>query len=704
MGIEALPHRWMKKAYENHTERGTIYDFGIKYLRKLHETFYNQNMHKIEAYSDKYVPNPFLYQYDLCIFIWNNYYKILKNEIAILRELNQEELADKLLEENCLYGMERYEFLFLAGEMRWPTTILKDGSMHGLFIRDPWAELRAQGVSDEYLKYLISFGGGGQGKTHFSIAFGLMMFDYHMFTLKGARCMISTVNEDKMNSAAFSYLCNLNSSTLPGISLSAGKAKISGGWTLTRPGNKDKAGVFKGILIGNQMNKQSIIDKLTGSHGHPFLCYIIDEAQSTPDPPITAAPNFTMHATDYRIILSGNYGENDDTLANNIEPPQSWDGVDEHTGQWISTTQNGSKAIVLHFNNNLSPGMTTEGARKWPHLPNKTKLDKQYPENRRNLNDLGYRRFWLGWRSDAKANYSVIYEELVKENKANLPLSLSRLLDTFYVFDSAQAEVDRNPVAVCQEGICRDTGKRVFGPVIGYSLNKSTESLKYYRESTEQLLKIIKKNNIKSGHAVHDWTGRPAHPELLADQGFQVEKLIYNKGLPDGKTKDKITNRVLRAIRVDVDDLDFKKDVHKQQWYAHYIAETSIGFAAWLLRQYISVGRVRGINEDLLKQFEGSRSIEKELYSRKYFLKPSNQYGDRFMLEDKMIFRKKFGFSPDVLDLLFQMAWYAFMVAKIPLTNSSSDDKLPEDRESFDNQFNDINNLYQEDGLYELDV
>jgi len=703
MGLEALTSRWQKKAYENHAERGVLYDFGIKYIRELHESFYAQGMHKVEAYSEKYTPNPFLYQYDLCVFIWINYYTILRNEIRILRAQNKEELADEMLEKNTLYGMERFEFLFLAGEMRWPTTIMADGSTHGLYIRDPWAELRARAISDEHLKYIASFGGGGQGKTHFSTATLLMLFDYYMFTLKGARCMLSTVNEDKMNSVGWSYLCNLNSSTRQDISLTAGKAKISGAWTLTRPGNKDKAGVFKGILIGNQMNKQTIVDKLTGSHGHPFLGYVIDEAQSTPDPPVMAAPNFTMNAKDYRIILSGNYGENDDTLANNIEPPQGWENVDENTGQWISTTQNGSKCIVMHFNNNNSPGMTPEGAKKWPHLPNKKKLDAQYPENRRNINDLGYRRFWIGWRADAKANNSVIYEELLKENQAHLPLVLSEVLDTFYTFDSAQAEIDRNPIGICIEGICSVTGSRVFGPSIGLSLRKSTESLKYYQESTAQILDIAKKHNIKSGHAIHDWTGRPAHPELLLNHGFHVEKIIYNKGLPDGKTRDKLTKKIPKAIPVEVDALDYRGDLPAQKLFAHHIAETSIGFAGFLLRQYITAGRVRGINEAFVAQFEGNHGIEKELYSRKYFLKPSNQYGDRFHLEEKRIFRKRYGFSPDILDLLLQMAWYAFMVRRIPLTPIDGDAKVEDNKEQVDGQYDDINSLHAEDDLYALD-
>ncbi len=705
-----LGSTWFSKALEAHSKGiDNIYDYGIKYIRRHRDSFYAAKHHLTKPYDNKYIPNPFRCQYDISMFIWFNYYRILQEEVAMLRELSKRDpkgtsgmQADELLSSRVIYGISRSDFLFAAADMRWPTTILSNGEHHGLFIRDPWSERRVAAISDENYKNAISFGGGGQGKTHVSLAVSLMIFDYFIFTQKGARCMLSTVNKDKLDSVGWAYLCNLNSSTEQGMSLCAGRARIAGDHTLARPTNKDKGGVFKGILIGKQMNGQNIIDKLTGSHGHPFISYIIDEMQSTPDPPIMAAPNYTMHAHDYRILGAGNWGENNDTLAENVKPDIGWDNVDESTGQWISTMKNGSKAIVMHFNNQLSPGMEQDGHKKFPHLPSQKNLDKNYPDkNKRNSNNIAYRRFWIGYRVENADDTTVINDRLVKENFAHLPLSLDRLLHSMFAFDSAPAEIDRNLMVIGREGICSVTKQRVFGAEIPYSLTKATESTKYYHESSAEILSIAKKNNINSGGGIVDWTGRPAHAENLQQMGFTVRRLIYNKGIPDGKTRDKHTNRIEREIPLNI-QLDFKQDMPPEKVCAHHVAENCISLGAFALREYIKAGRFRGINDSIIRYLGGQRSLEDELYNRKFKLKTSRQYGVRFHLEPKDDFKKEYGFSPDLLDCLFQMAYYMLVYRKLPLTPAGNDDNIPQDddEESIEKDHND---LWECDGLEEMD-
>jgi hypothetical protein len=682
---------WFAKAQEaQRLGIDHVYDYGIKYIRVHREQFYAAKEHLVKPYDNKYKPNPFRYQYDLTMFIWLNYYKIIPQEVAILKKLHakspkagHDKEIETLLIDKTLYGLTRSDFLFIAGELRWPTTILSDGSHHGLFIRDPWAELRVGAISDEIHKYTVMFGGGGQGKTLVSLATNLMIFDYFLFTQKGARCMISTVNKDKLNSVAWSYLCNLNSSTQEGVSLYAGKSRIAGDHTLARPNNKDRGGVFKGILIGQSMNPQSIIDKLTGSHGHPFIAYVIDEAQSTPDPPIVAAPNYTMHAGDFRICLAGNWGENNDTLAENCKPDVGWDNVDETTGSWIATTKNGAKAIVLHFNNNLSPGMTEEGHRLYPHLPNQKILDKNYPDQRkRNSKNIAYRRFWVGYRVEEEGEGTVIFDSLVKANAADAPLELERILHSFFSFDSAPAEIDRNLQVMFREGTCKHTKQRVFGVNNVILLRKATESTKYYNESSDELLSNAKKNNINSGGGIVDWTGRPAHAEMLQQKGFEVKKVIYNKGTPDGVRIDRHTKRRERAIRLNI-QLDFKQDLPAEQVCAHHVAENMISLGAWALREYIKAGRVRGINTDLVKYLDGERSLEEELYNRKFKLKTSSIYGQRFHLESKKDFKEQYGFSPDLLDCLFQGALYMLLYRNLPLTPIANDAIINQEDEDY---------------------
>lgn len=699
---------WFAKTLEAHTKGiDNIHDFGIQYLRVHHAEFYDKKFHLAQPYSHDYKPNPYRYQYDLCMFVWINYYKILNEEISILRGFHNkdkkggwEEKINELLTTRTLYGITRTDFMFAAGELRWPSTILSDGAHHGLFIRDPWAERRVDALSDEHKKYVISFGGGGQGKTLVSLAIALMIFDYFIFTQKGARCMISTVNKDKLNSVAWAYLCNIHSATNKGISLYAGRARIAGDHTLARPENKDRGGVFKGILIGNSMNSQSIIDKLTGSHGHPFIMYIMDEIQSTPDAPMTAAPNFTMHAGDSRIIGSGNWGENNDTLANNCKPDIGWDKVDETTGSWIATTQNGAKAIVLHFNNDLSPGMTEEGHRMYPHLPSQKVLDKNYPDAKnRTTSNISYRRFWIGYRVKEAGDSCVIHEDLVKQNMADAPLNLSEITHTFFSFDSAQAEIDRNMCVVFKEGLCASTNQRVFGPHKCHSLTKSTESIKYYTESSKKLLDIAKQNNISSGAAIVDWTGRPAQAELMQANGFVVRRIIYNKGVPDGVRKDKVTNRVEREIRLGIQP-DFKQDVPADRVCAHHVAENLISLGAWALREYIKAGRVRGINESLTAFMRHERSLEDELYHREFYLKTSVIYGQRFQLESKKEFKAKYGFSPEILDCLFQAAYYMLVYRGLPLTPVANDAIVEQSKGDYRSDEDEHSEIWESDLIF----
>lgn len=695
-----LDKTWFLRANEKNGILDSTYGYGIQYLRKWKEQFYGANYHTVSPYHKDYVPNPFRYQYDLTVACWLFYYDILKKEIAILRDQGQDDLADQLSQTQTLYGITRSDFLFAAAEMRWPTSN-EDGTLRGSFVRDPWSERRVDAISDPNYKYVFSFGGGGQGKTHVYLCVLLIIFDYFMFTQKGARCMISTTNEDKLKSVSWAYLGNLNSSTQKNISLTAGRAQNKGGFVLKRPENKDEAGVFKGILVGRQINDQTIVDKLTGTHGHPFIGYIIDEMQSTPAAPLNAAPNFTMHAKGSLILGAGNYGENDDTLAQNIRPIQGWKEVTPETGRWISQCENGAKAIVLHFNNQLSPGMTDEGHKRWPHLPHKAILNQNYPniQLRNAETNIAYRRFWIGWRVETVIGRNILTEKLLDENLANRPLRLKRVLHNFGSFDSAQAEVDRNMFNHLREGICAETGKRVFGPKQLHALTKSTESLRYYRESSSKVYQLCLDSKIKSGALILDWTGRPAHAEQLYELGFETQRLVYNKHLPDGVKVNERTGMPERPIKINV-QLDFKDDVPIENLYAHHIAENLISFGAWLLVEYIKVGRVRGLTEELLKQIQSPRSFDQEFYLREYEFVPHRKYGNRFKLESKDYFKKKYKFSPDILDTLFQAAYYMFMVRNLPLTMDDNDDIIPEDQ---DETVEDSSWMWEGDGLEAFD-
>ncbi len=705
---------WFKSAMQAaKAGRDHIYTHGLISVRNDAKEFYAQGYHKAEPYSPKYIPNPYRYQYDLFVHIWLNFYKILDNEILALRTLAVKERnssfsdkADELLATQTLNGITREDCLFAAAEIRWPTSIDANGGRTGKFVRDPWSERRVKALSHETIKYVAGFGGGGQGKTTVFLGFNLMMFDHYIFTEKGARCLISTTNKDKLNGVSWAYVCNLNRATEDGISLTAGRGKVGGEWTISRPGNKDKAGVFKGLLLGNQINESIIVDKLTGSHGHWFIGYTLDEATSTPQAPLDAALNFTMHAKDFRIQLAANYDSDFDTLGSNIKPEEGWESVTPETGEWITNTKADQPIIVLHFNNDLSPGMTNEGHRLFPYLPSESTLNKNYPkQSSRVLSNLRYRRFWYGWRFNDLCNDKVITERMVIDAGADRPLFLkNNIVDcTFFSFDSAAAELDRNPMMIFDEGKCASTGQRVFGPKNVLQLTKATDSLTYFRESSLEILKICNQQKITSGNGIVDWTGRPGHAEHLHQAGFLVQRMVYNKGLPDGKSIDSITRRVEREIRLGI-QVEFKDDMPVDLICAHHVAENCIGFGAWLCRQYIQCGRLKNINKDMLRLID-SADIEQELYSRSCGFKSSIKHGDRFRLEEKKDFRKKFGFSPDILDCLFQGCFFAFMYRNIPLTPVDTSATVIDIKDK-NNDIEDLNKLHEFGKLeetYELD-
>lgn len=675
-----LSKEWFKRC-KFVSDRGIdhIDTLGIRALEKEFNAFYDEGKHTVSYYTTNYEPNPFRAQYDLLVHCWIKFYDLLKAEIAILKKEKKFDLAEEVELTQKLYGISREDFLFAAAELRWPTTIKPNGARVGKFVRDPWSEKRMIDYSHPTIKYTASFGGGGQGKTTTFSVFSIMMFDHFLLTEKGARCMISTTAEDKLDGVSWPYIINLYQSTEKGISLYAGKGIIKGKHTIQRPNNRDTAGVFKGLLLGSNIKDNSVQDKLTGSHGHPFIAYGLDEAQSTSKAPMVAANNFTLHVRDYRINLAGNYGEDEDTLGSNTRPLGGWGSVDENTEYWETKTETGQPIIVRHFNNNNSPGMDKEILKVFPHMPSEAQLNQKYPSIlSRSMNNPGYRRFWVGFRNEQIENNLVLSSDFISENKADQPLVVKNQRP-FFSFDSAQAELDRNVMLICKAGVCPETNQEIFGPSHFILLKKSTESKRYYRESSAEIIKHINRNGIKSGDGILDWTGRPGHAEHLDQAGFTVERLVYNQGLPDGRRIDAITKRREPPIRLGI-TVDFQNDVPADRICAHHVAETRIDFAAFLLRQYIQAGRCRGINDNLFKNIINERPLEEELYKRKFYFKSSSKHGDRFKLHSKEEFKRRFGFSPDIFDTLLQMAYFAFVKLRIPLThiNSSVNSKLSE--------------------------
>lgn len=691
---------WFKQCAEaSNKGRGNIFAFALRSIREDHKKFYSENLHKVPWFDFRYRPNPFLHQYDLLMYIWIHFPRLLRREIEILKA-DKNGMWEELQMTHTLYGLKRKDFWFAAAQLRWPSQKI-DGSWQGLVIRDPWADRRVNALSSEDETYVMTFGGGGQGKTLVFTAFNVTIFDHFIRTRKGARCLFSTTAKDKIESATWPYLQDLINGTEEGLSLYAGLGKISGDYTIKRPDTKDTAGVIRGILLSNEKNDKAV-HKLTGAHGHEWVNYLIDEIQSTPLAPIKASTNATLRCGGSRIMGAGNYDKDEDSLGKNVVPHKGWDSVTPRTGEWRSTTANGQRAIVLHFNNELSPGMTPEGAKLFPHMPSEKVMVQRFRNpTSRTVDNKDYAMFWMGWRQENVDGDTVLTQKMVIENLADRPLDFKKILHDFGSFDSAQAEGDRNLLGHFQDGIDAQIDERIWGLKELEEKPKSAEGLQYYSDSTQWLAEFLRKRLIKSGGLILDWTGRPAHAELLKTRhGFFSEQLVYNMGVPDGKRVNPVTKRVDKPIII-YEGFDEQGNVDvRRRVYAHQVADNMISLAAYLLQEYVKSGRVRGINKAMMNFLSSAHTIEEEMFSRKFKKKNSKLYGDLIQLVSKDDFKKLYGFSPDLLDLWFQAAYYMFMIRKMPLSPIGGVDQSkefkPEDQEKL---LDDHNNIWKGDAL-----
>jgi hypothetical protein len=288
----------------------------------------------------------------------------------------------------------------------------------------------------------------------------------------------------------------------------------------------------------------------------------------------------------------------------------------------------------------------------------------------------------------------------VTKNMADRPLNLSKINHDFLSFDSAQAEGDRNLLGHFQDGVDVDLEERVWGLHYLEQKQKSAEGLQYYRDSTNWIYGYAKKMKIKSGDLIVDWTGRPAQAEMLKEMEFMSHQLVYNMGVPDGKRTSPVTKRVERPIII-YEGFDESGNVDvRRRVYAHQVADNMISLGAYFLQEYVKSGRVRGMNRAMMNFLSSSHSIEEEMFSRKFKKKVSKLYGDLLQLVSKDEFKEDFGFSPDLMDIWFQAAFYMFMVRKMPLSPINGTDQNivfnPEDTSVL---MDDHNNIWKGDSL-----
>ncbi len=669
---------WLKKILPHAKNRGQIYTHGVHVLKSMCNTFYKREKHKIPKFSQEYEPNPWEYQYDLELFIFINYQKISDAENIRLHdrirredakgEERDTELIEKLwqrldfIKENGVTGLPREEHWWNASEIRWPTTVAKSGEYRGQMIRDPWAQRRIRGLCKGY-NLLFNFGGGMQGKTHTYCGFLITMFDHYVHTQRGAKCSFSTTSETKLKNAAWPAITRLMASSESDCSLVIGQSVVAGDFTVRRVGNKtDTGGVIKGVLLGKSLNESEVIDKLTGAHGHSCYVYLIDECQSTPLAPIKASRNFLMNLAPAWVIGTGNYDKDDDGLGVNVKPVNGWDSVTENTEEWISKSCIGQNAYVMHFSNSLSPAYLNDDlAKKFAHMPNKESEKLAYAtKSERTIESNEYRRMWLGWRSTDFDESSALNLRMVEKAGADQVLTLDPKHEIYHFFslDPNKAQVDRARLSIFADGIDAATKEWVFGIVESIEIPLKPSIIGLNRYVVSEILKHCQRYGIDSG--IMDWSDMNSIYSDLVEAGLNVMPMIYHASIPDGKTRDKYTNRVERKIAVNANT----------NTYAHQKCSNRITLGAYAIREYCKAGKLRGINDAMRGVNPSSdRSLSDELFLRKIetINRINSATGSLFNLDSKEDFKKKHKFSPDIFDTLAQAGYYALVKRGIPI-------------------------------------
>lgn len=669
LSIEQLIHQRHKKfnialqAIKSRVNRMYLYDSLA--VKEVYDKFINL---KQEIYHIEYEADPSKYQYDMELYIFFNYDELKSRELELRKD---KDIGIYLKHGPTLLPREQH--LINAAVIRWPEKETASGKIITTLAPTPWLRDLFFGLSS--YQNVITFGGGGQGKTYGVLAFYAMMFDNFIFTKPGAQCTFSTVSQVKLEGSSWGYVNKLyNAQPDYKFSLYANKAICSTDYTYRRPGidgNKfmKEGGVFKGVLLQAGIKSARVVDKLTGCHDPIARGYLLDEAQSTDPAPLSAYPNMFLHPRYKWFNMNGNYYLDNDVLGLNVEPTVGWSNVDETTHMWESYLRTpserlGHKSLTIHYNNDLSPAITDNNIniKYGSYLPTLKKRDESYPtiESRKTM---AFKRFWNGFRYEQEekdtSRTKIITADIIRDYGCGEPPEIKPLL-IMGSFDSAAASGDRNPFTTFGVGL--KNGYPVVWP-IKVELISHPESLSvYYTHTTDNIIRIMKSYGIKSRHFIMDFTQFTALIEMLAKSGVVCHGLIYHQKCPTKREPNKLTKVMEDVIELPkIPTLSASGFEKSNKSFAHERVRNRITLGAYIFRYFIENGAVRNINADILG---GDNGFEKEILLRTFFIKQIG--GNEIVcIDDKKEFNMKYKFSPDILDTIFQFFYMIYAIFKI---------------------------------------
>jgi hypothetical protein len=598
---------------------GCIYLYGCPVLAKLKE----ERDRMVEESDGERMPDidPFFFQYDLELFCFLFYDK-----------------------HKLQTGIPRSEHFWRAVEIRWPTSYspqgrpITDGQLH----RNPWGE-KIVNAACKYRDITI-MGGSGQGKTTTPIAIMLMVWEFFAMTPSGARAMIASVSETKLEGAAWSALLGLMRSSKKGISRYVGVGIERSSMQVLRPDmqgeteagqsrkfSKDRKGIIDTALVGgsgtNPIQVRKAIDKLTGKHVPTAMIVILDEYQSMPDGPEKATSNLFSHPEICWLFKLGNPSKKDDPLGKSGEPLDGWKSVTMEEEEWEVKSMFSGIGICFHFDNDKSPGMVDPV--EFHYLPTQKKKDNLWSETGADTPE--YSSFWRGWFPPEGVQQVVIPSTSISHNFADEDARPDPRYPIFRAasMDTAPASLDRTPLVVFSKFVDRDTRRQMISFDECILLPKKDKAT-YYRDTARDVANLLYQKKVPMDAMVYDNCTNHGIGEELRRFGVHATGLAY-QGSASKKPLD------LRTGKIAYDE-----------------CYSLISEAAVLLSSFIWNGMVRGLTEDFVP------NIAKELCLRRWQSDEDRKVtSKKLLMEDKKLFRIRNGFSPDVMDCLLQAAWYA---------------------------------------------
>jgi hypothetical protein len=692
-----------RKALE-YTKTGAkvIYPYKSKAIREAIEQ--RAKLKNIPIFHEEYEPDFTQFQYDLELFIFFNWKELYARELELSDSKEAKLLEEAGLEYGCTF-MRREEHLANAVRIRWPERILPSGDVMSAYALTPWAKDYLWGLSN--YSNIVTFGGGGQGKTYSALAFSVMAYDNFIYTKSGAQCSFSTVSQSKLESSIWSHVNKLYSYTNDyQYSLYGGKAIKAPDYMYRRKDIRgkyiDEGGTMRGILLVKGAKDAKQIDKLTGQHDVKCRIYLLDEAQSTGPAPLSAYTNMYLHPKWGWFLMAGNYDMPNDLLGINSEPNNGWESVDEKTHFWEGSLKSpeselGQTSLVIHYNNDLSPAiLDPEMEKRYSRfLPTLKKKKKLYPTEE-SANTIAAKRFWIGFRYEKEEGdqEKVITSDIIHEFKAHEQPKIKSLF-SLASLDTAPSNNDRNILTIIEIGL-NDQGYAEWWPSKVYYIKKPTSQLKYYEETSNSIISILNNHRVESGHSIMDWTQRTQLLEGLSNKGHTFHHLIYQQAPPSKIAKNDVTGVTERPIQIDTVPTFAGKFEKNIRVFAHEKFVNRITFAAYLFRLFIEHQRVKNFNSSILQGID-SKPFEKEFCLRVFEKVAVKKTGeDKLRIDSKDAFKGKHAFSPDILDTLFQAAYLIYVLLGIkPSEKGLGNLKHKENKKPVDNRVWDAKLLFR---------